>query len=197
MTALFSLSNVAFAHDNWQGPDGMIWKNGTNELCWRNGVWTPATAAPECDGALKPAPKAEAPAPAPVAEAPAPAPAPKPVPAVEKITYQSDALFDFDKAVLKPEAKTKLADLAAKAKEIKLEVVIAIGHTDSVGTDAYNQKLSERRANAVKDYLVSQGIEPSRIYTEGKGESQPVADNKSSAGRAKNRRVEIEVVGAK
>ena len=76
-------------------------------------------------------------------------------------------------------------------------MVIAVGHTDSVGTDKYNNKLSQRRADAVKAYLVSKGIEPNRIYTEGKGEKQPVADNKTSEGRAKNRRVEIEVVGTR
>jgi OOP family OmpA-OmpF porin len=75
--------------------------------------------------------------------------------------------------------------------------VIAIGHTDSIGSNAYNQKLSLRRASAVKAYLVSKGIEANRIYTEGKGETQPVADNRTKEGRAKNRRVEIEVVGTR
>ena len=77
-----------------------------------------------------------------------------------------------------------------------LEVVISVGHTDSVGGDAYNQKLSVRRAEAVKAYLVSKGIEANRVYTEGKGKKQPVADNKTAEGKAKNRRVEIEVVGS-
>ena len=111
------------------------------------------------------------------------------------MTYAADAFFDFDKAVLKPEGKAKLDDLVGKIQGINLEVIIAVGHTDSVGTDAYNQKLSVRRAEAVKAYLVSKGIDKSRVYTEGKGEKQPVADNKTAAGRAKNRRVEIEVVG--
>ena len=99
--------------------------------------------------------------------------------------------------MLKPEGKAKLDDLAGKVKGINLEVVIAVGHTDSVGADAYNQGLSVRRSEAVKAYLVSKGIEKNRVYTEGKGEKQPVADNKTSAGRAKNRRVEIEVVGTR
>jgi OOP family OmpA-OmpF porin len=87
--------------------------------------------------------------------------------------------------------------LVGKVKGINLEVIIAVGHTDSVGADAYNQKLSVKRADAVKAYLVSKGIEKNRVYTEGKGEKQPVADNNTSAGRSKNRRVEIEVVGTR
>ena len=98
---------------------------------------------------------------------------------------------------MKAEGKAKLDDLAGKVKGINLEVIIAVGHTDSVGADAYNQKLSVKRADAVKAYLVSKGIEKNRVYTEGKGEKQPVADNKTSAGRSKNRRVEIEVVGTR
>lgn len=186
--------------DNWRNNHGNLqWKNGDGTLCWRDNFWTPATAAKECDGALKAAAPAPAPAAAPAAApAPAPAPAPKPAPAAaSKVTYAADAFFDFDKSVLKPEGKAKLDDLVGKIKGINLEVIIAVGHTDSVGTDAYNQKLSVRRAEAVKAYLVSKGIEKNRVYTEGKGEKQPVASNKTSEGRAKNRRVEIEVVGTR
>ncbi len=183
--------------DNWKnGTNELVWKNGTNELCWRNGFWTPATAAPGCDGAIVPA--APAPMPAPAAAAPArPAPAPVAPPAATKVTYAADAFFDFDKSVLKPEGKAKLDDLVGKIKDINLEVIIAVGHTDSVGSDSYNQKLSVRRSEAVKAYLVSKGVEQNRVYTEGKGEKQPVADNKTGEGRAKNRRVEIEVVGTR
>ena len=188
--------------DNWKnGSNELVWKNGTNELCWRDAFWTPATAFPGCDGAIvPPAPVAPAPAPAPVVVAPpppAPAPAPAPVTVATKVTYAADAFFDFDKSVLKPEGKAKLDDLVSKIKDINLEVIIAVGHTDSVGSDAYNQKLSVRRSEAVKAYLVSKGIEKNRVYTEGKGEKQPVADNKTAEGRAKNRRVEIEVVGTR
>ena len=198
--------------DNWKSTDGTVWKNGTNELCWRDAYWTPATANQECDGALKPPPPAPAPvaapapapAPAPVAAPPAPAAAPVPAPVVvpaapvsEKVTFAADAFFDFDKSVLKPEAKAKLDDLVSKSSAVALEVIIAVGHTDSVGTDGYNQKLSVSRSEAVKAYLVGKGIEKNRVYTEGKGEKQPVADNKTSEGRAKNRRVEIEVVGTR
>jgi len=189
--------------DNWQNGSGeLVWKNGTNQLCWRDANWTPATAAAGCDGALVVAAPAPAPAPAarpappPPPPAARPAPAPQP-PAATKVTYAADTFFDFDKSVLKPEGKAKLDDLIGKVKGINLEVIIAVGHTDSIGTDAYNQKLSVRRAEAVKAYLVSKGIEKNRVYTEGKGEKQPVADNRTAEGRAKNRRVEIEVVGTR
>ncbi|HEX7887917.1 MAG TPA: OmpA family protein [Ramlibacter sp.] len=190
--------------DNWQNGTGQyVWRNGTNELCWRDANWTPATAAVGCDGALVRAAAVAAPvivAPAPAvrpAPAPAPAPAAPQPPAATKVTYAADAFFDFDKAILKPEGRAKLDDLVSKIQGINLEVIIAVGHTDSVGNDGYNQKLSVKRAEAVKAYLVSKGIEKNRVYTEGKGEKQPVADNKTAEGRAKNRRVEIEVVGTR
>jgi len=200
--AAAALATVAGAQEihNWKSTAGEVWKNSVGQ-CWRDNSWTPATAAPGCDGAIVPPAPAPAPAPAPVAApapAPKPAPAPAPAPAVaSKVTYAADAFFDFDKAVLKPEGKAKLDDLVGKVKGINLEVIIAVGHTDSVGTDAYNQKLSVKRSEAVKAYLVSKGIEKSRVYTEGKGEKQPVADNKTKEGRSKNRRVEIEVVGTR
>ena len=203
--ALATSMSGAFAQsgaDNWvSGQDAkMPWKNGTNELCWRDGSWTPATALADCDGALKPPappPPAPAPTPAPPPVAAPPAPAPAPVATSEKVTFAADAFFDFDKATLKPEGKAKLDDLVSKMGGINLEVIIAVGHTDSVGNDAYNQKLSVKRSEAVKGYLVSKGVEKNRVYTEGKGEKQPVADNKTREGRAKNRRVEIEVIGTR
>jgi len=175
-----------------QGVGGPVWKNASGQ-CWRAGYWTPAMAIEECDPDLMPKRAAPPPPPAkPMAK-----PAAKPKPVAEKVTLAADVLFDFDKAVLKNEGKAKLDDLADKVRAINLEVVIAIGHTDSVGSDAYNQKLSVRRAESVKAYLVSKRIEPNRIYTEGKGEKQPVASNKTKDGRAKNRRVEIEVIGTR
>jgi OOP family OmpA-OmpF porin len=172
-------------------------------LCWRTGYWTPALANCECDRALLPKERCDPPAPRvappppPPAPAPAPAPKPAPKPVTEKVTLAADVFFDFDKAVLKPEGKTKLDELVGKLKAVNLEVIIAIGHTDNIGSKEYNQKLSVRRAEAVKAYLVSKGIEPNRIYTEGKGLTQPIADNRTAEGRAKNRRVEIEVVGTR
>ncbi|MGN6525669.1 MAG: outer membrane protein OmpA [Burkholderiaceae bacterium] len=205
MSTAFAQATTAPARvDNWRNVDGNVWKNGTRELCWRDNFWTPATAVAECDGALKPVvetPPPPPPAPAPVEAPPPPPPAPAPVvapvPSSEKVTYAADAFFDFDKSTLKPEAKEKLDDLVEKTKQINLEVIIAVGHTDSVGKDAYNQKLSVRRAESIKTYLVSKGMEANRVYTEGKGEKQPVASNKTAEGRAKNRRVEIEVVGTR
>ena len=179
-------------------------------LCWRTGYWTPATANCECDAPIvgaacnpppppKPPVASPPPPPPPPPAKPAPTPAPKPAatPVSQKVTFAADAFFDFNKSVLKPEAKAKLDDLVGKLKGISLEVIIAVGHTDAIGSDAYNQKLSVRRAESVKAYLVTKGIEPNRIYTEGKGKKQPVADNKTNEGRAKNRRVEIEVVGTR
>ena len=176
-------------------------------LCWRTGYWTPAMANCECDApivgaacnppAAKPAAKPATPPAKPAATPPAKPAAKPPAVVATKVTFAADAFFDFNKAVLKPEAKAKLDDLTGKLKDISLEVIIAVGHTDAIGGDAYNQKLSVKRAEAVKAYLVSKGIEPNRIYTEGKGKKQPVADNKTAEGRAKNRRVEIEVVGTR
>ena len=174
-------ANGGPAIDNWQNGTGeLVWKNGTNEYCWRNNFWTPATGVQGCDGVPAPA-----------------APAPAPQVAASKVTFAADAFFDFDKYVLKPEGRAKLDDLVSKIKDVNLEVIIAVGHTDWIGTVAYNQKLSVRRAEAVKAYLVSKGIEKNRVYTEGKGKSQPIADNRTAEGRAKNRRVEIEVVGTR
>ncbi|OWQ90832.1 hypothetical protein CDN99_11745 [Roseateles aquatilis] len=200
VAAMATSGAMAQTVDNWRATDGTVWKNGTNELCWRDAFWTPATAAKDCDGALKPVVAPVVPVAEPKVEPPKVAPTPVPVPVKptsEKVTYAADAFFDFDKSTLKPEAKAKLDDLVSKTGGINLEVIIAVGHTDSIGTDAYNQKLSVRRAEAVKDYLVSKGLEKNRVYTEGKGKKQPIADNKTAEGRAKNRRVEIEVVGTR
>jgi OOP family OmpA-OmpF porin len=155
-------------------------------------------------------PKKEAPPPAPAAPAQPAAPATpaapsapaapaKPAPSSVKqaIVIQADALFDFDKSVVRPDGKKRIDEALDKLKGVDVEMVIATGHTDSIGTDAYNQKLSERRAAAVKEYLVSKGIPASKVTTIGKGESQPVATNKTKEGRQKNRRVDIEFKGVK
>ena len=184
---------------------GYVVKSGTG-LCWRDGYWTPAMAIEECDPDLvKKAAPAAAPAPAAAAAAAKPAAA-APKPAAQKVTLAADALFDFNKADLRSEGKAKLDKLAGDIKGIKLEVIIAVGHADRFGTDAYNQKLSEKRAEAVKAYLVSKGVEPNRVYTEGKGEKQPITKADQCKGpKSKkvidclqpDRRVEIEVIGTK
>lgn len=134
----------------------------------------------------------------PMAPAIIPPPAtPPPPPAVqaEKVSFSSDAFFDFDRDVLKPAGKASLATLVNKMSAMNPEVIIAVGHTDSVGSDAYNDGLSVRRARAVKAYMVELGVQDGRVYTDGKGESSPVADNNTAEGRAQNRRVIVEVVG--
>lgn len=180
-------------------------KKGVEDtLCWRSGYWTPAMAIEACDPDLVPKPKpvaAPAPAPAPAAETPAPAPAPK----VQKITLASKALFDFDKAILKPEGKAAIdSEIVAKLPDVqKLELVLVTGHTDRIGTERYNQKLSERRADAVRDYLVSKGVPKDKIETLGMGKTQPlpgvICHQKNFkalvACLAPDRRVEIEVKG--
>lgn len=129
--------------------DFNVVKSGTG-LCWRDGYWTPANAIAECDGDAKGAP------------------------AGAKITLAADTLFAFNKADLKPEGKAALDNVVNQAKALKVEVIVAVGYTDRIGSDAYNLKLSQRRAAAVKTYLVSKGIPADKIYTEGKGKANPV-----------------------
>ena len=184
-----------------------------NRTFW---LWSAAVAfVVGCATQEAPAPApAPAPTPAPAPAAPAaPKPAPeaaKPKPVAEKITFAADVLFDFDSAAIKPEGKAKLDDLTNKMKGMNLEVVIAIGHTDTIGSDAYNQALSVRRAEAVKAYFISRGIEGNRVYTEGKGEKQSVTGSKcKKMGQehksnkklveclAPDRHTEIEVIGTR
>jgi OmpA-OmpF porin, OOP family len=155
------------------GSDSDIVMSGTG-LCWHTSDWTPARAVERCDPVNKPVVAAPAPARAVVAAVvPAPAPAPvKPVP--QKISFSGDALFAFDKSVLKPEGKVMLDGLVSQLEGATYDNIVATGHTDRFGSNAYNQKLSERRANAVKDYLVSKNVQAGRIDAEGKGETQPV-----------------------
>src|SRR6185503_6819023 len=179
---------------------GQVEKNPFG-LCWRTYSWTPEKAIAECDPDLvkKPAPVAAAPAPAPT-PAPTPAPAPvaapivaapalAPAPAPQRrtvnLTLGADATFDSGKADLKPEGRAKLDDVAAKLKQpgVTVESMKVTGHTDSVGSAAFNQSLSERRAAAVKTYPVEQGVDGSKTTTQGRGLKQPVADNKTAAGR--------------
>ena len=172
--------------------------NGTKgmagNLCYRTGYWAPSMATIECDPDLVPK-----------APPPPPPPAPAPAPQVQKITLASKALFDFDKYNLKPEGKAAIdSEILSKLAQVqKLELVLVTGHTDRIGTQQYNQKLSERRADAVRDYLVSKGVPKDKIETLGMGKTQPipgvVCNMKMSkeliACLAPNRRVEVEVKG--
>lgn len=178
---------------------GEVATSGTG-LCWRTGFWTPAAAAKDpagckCDKDLIPKEICE----------PKAAAAPGVKPMGEKITVAADALFDFNKSTLRPEGKAKIDEVVAKSGKLNLEVVIVVGHTDRIGSKEFNQKLSERRAAAVKDYMVSKGIPANRVYTEGKGLTQPVTKPDqcpNKLGRAKlitclqpDRRADIEMIG--
>ena len=152
--------------------------------------------------APKPAPPPPPPPPPPPAPKPKPAPPPpppaKPKPAptprpVERTIILDDVLFDFDKSNIKPDAARILDRLVAFMSENKDKKAALAGHTDSIGTEAYNQRLSERRVNSVKDYVVKKGVDDGRISGQGFGETKPIADNRTAEGRAKNRRVEIKV----
>lgn len=109
------------------------------------------------------------------------------------VTFDSGLLFDFDAAVVKPAARENLQNLARSLDKYEGTQLLIAGHTDSVGTDSYNQQLSERRARAAADYLISQGVAASRLRTVGMGEGEPVVSNDTDAGRAANRRVEVAI----
>ena len=220
-------ANSAYLLSATGAPDNHVVRSGrygTNNascnLCWRTGFWTPAMAIAECDPdlvkrAVAPVPVAPAApvappaATAPVAPAPAPvapaAPVAPPAPTVQKITLASKALFDFDKAILKPEGQAVLdREIVSRIKEVqKLELVLVTGHTDRLGSQQYNQKLSERRAAAVAAFLSSRGVAKDKIETLGMGKTQPVpgvvCDQKNRkaliACLQPHRRVEVEVKG--
>ena len=183
-------------------------------LCWRAGSdWTPDKAAAPCDAvpraAVAPVPVVQAeptPAPAPLAAA---APAPEPV-VIEKITLSTDVLFGFNKAELTPAGQQKLDDLAKQAQGANVERVALTGHADRIGSEEYNQELSEQRAQAVADYLKSKGVDSSRLQVEGRGKSEPITGNECSKLGAENnknqkliaclqpdRRVDAELLGSR
>ena len=181
---------------------GSVVKNTYNQ-CWRTSQWTPAMATMECDPDLVPKPVVRAappPPPPPVVAAPAPRPAPVvvAVPVVQKINLSGDTHFDFGKAELSPKGVADLeADFKGKLKGLNIESVTITGYTDSVGPANFNQELSLRRAEAVKAFAIKRGIDGSKIQTAGRGESNPVGDNKTAEGRAANRRVDVEIKGTR
>lgn len=190
VVAGLGLSGQTFAHE---GPTvneayvgdskGHVVTDGAGD-CLRTTAWSKDKMIVGCGAE---------PAPEPVAEA-APAPAPKVV--TERVTLSAAALFDVNKDVIKPAGMAELDAFAARLQSLdSVQSVNIVGHTDSTGADAYNQNLSMRRANAVKNYLLDKGIDPSIITTSGMGESQPVADNATTEGRAQNRRVEVSFTG--
>lgn len=193
-----------------QDSSGKVVMSGSG-ACWHTSDWTPAKAViVGCDGVLAkatpippppPGAQSQLPAPPTIEEPPLALVPPEPVkasrPAVEKITLDTDTYFDFDKATLKPDGQRRLDVIAARLKQMQLEVMVAVGHTDATGPAEYNESLSRRRAEAVKIYFESCGFSADRIHIDGKGESQPIASNATRDGRAKNRRVEVEVVGTR
>lgn len=179
-------------------PDSAIVMSGYG-LCWHTSAWNTSQNSEICDPSMKPV--AVAPQ-APVVVAALPAA--KPVP--QKISFSGDALFAFDKAELKPEGKVMLDDLASQLNGASYDNIIATGHTDRFGSTQYNQKLSERRAETVKNYLVGKNVQAAQIDAAGKGETQPVtlADACQGAKTAKvvaclqpDRRVDVEMIGTK
>jgi OOP family OmpA-OmpF porin len=178
--------------------------------CWRVGDWSPAMAASPChavptaQAAPVPVVKSEPPAPAPAPAALAPVQAPPPV--IQRITLNTDVLFQFGKAELRPGAGEKLDELAQTMQGAEVDRIVAVGHADRIASEDYNKELSERRAEAVKQYLVQKGVDPQRVQAEGRGEAEPVTQcGKMGPERSSNqkliaclqpdRRVEIEVLG--
>jgi OOP family OmpA-OmpF porin len=200
-SAAMALAGAAFAGvtPNLTDSQGAPVRDGSGNCVQSSGIEHPDCMPKKEAPAPKPSDPSKPGSPAAPASPTAPAPGAKPAPSSvrQAVVIQADALFDFDKSVVRPDGKKNIDDALAKLKGVDLEMVIATGHTDSVGTDAYNQKLSERRAAAVKEYLVSKGIASAKVTTIGKGESQPVATNKTAEGRQKNRRVDIEFKGVK
>src|SRR5581483_10683310 len=204
LAALAALASPALAqtvgNDGYARDASTVVVKNPFGLCWRSGQWAETKAIADCDPDYVPkaAPRVEAPA-RPVA--PAAAPIAEPAPPIraklQSITLGADASFDTGKADLKSDGQAKLDQLVAKLKDVNFDAITITGHTDSVGGDAANQKLSLRRANAVKQYLASHGVDATKIKTAGRGKTSPVADNKTAQGRARNRRVEVVITGTR
>jgi OOP family OmpA-OmpF porin len=203
LSGVASAAHPAYVTDSqnqvWTTPYG---------LCWRTTGWSPETATEPCDAR----PRAEAPPPPIAAAPPAPAPEPAqlappapPAPIIEKVSLDSDVLFEFDKATLRPEGRQKLDELAERIKDAQVESILAVGHADRIGPEQYNEKLSAARAESVKEYIAQKGISPERVRTEGRGENEPVTGNQCKGERGSklisclqpDRRVDVEVRGTR
>jgi OOP family OmpA-OmpF porin len=173
----------------WQNQGDDMVRNGSG-TCVRTGNWTPELATAKCDPDLMPKTAAAPADPVPEARVAA-----APMPVTEKVAMEADALFDTDKSDIKLKGKEALDEVVRKLDlaGAELGLIVSTGHTDSTGRVEYNEDLSLRRAEAVKAYLISKGVDSNHIKTAGAGESQPFADNATAEGRAENRRVEIVV----
>jgi OmpA-OmpF porin, OOP family len=186
----------------WKDSSGQPIRSGFGE-CVRAGYFAPSMATEQCDPSLAPKKAVAVPAPSQPAAVAAPTVEPKAaslpvvVPTPQSVTYKADSFFDFDKTSLKPEGTAGLLQMLEQAKGSNIEEIRVEGHTDAIGSEGYNLKLSIRRAEAVKAFLVKQGVPANIVKTEGFGETQPVADNATSKGRAQNRRVMVELIGSK
>ncbi len=200
VVAIPLLGQSALAHQGGKASEGYVGDGRSGHLvtnsagqCLHTSSWSRELAVEECDAGMTPKKVAAEPEPKP---APVVAkPEPKPQPVIEKVSLKAGALFDVGKADLKPAGKSELDAMVSKIRDgnTQIEQITVTGHTDSVGARDYNRKLSELRAEAVKDYLVSRGLSGDRIVTKGAGDAQPAASNKTAAGRAQNRRVDIDI----
>jgi OOP family OmpA-OmpF porin len=179
----------------WKDSSGRAVRDGSGQ-CVRAGFFTPELASPDCEVSLV-ARSASAGAASPASPLPAGQAIPQVIPTPQKVNYKADSFFDFDQSLLNSAGQRALRDLVANSKGVSLEQILVEGHTDSIGPRDYNQKLSEKRAQAVKNFLVTEGLPANKIRAEGQGELQPVATNTTKEGRAQNRRVTIEVIGSK
>jgi OOP family OmpA-OmpF porin len=185
------------AEGYWYDGSGQPIRSGFGE-CVRSGYFAPNMAAEQCDPSLAPKKAVVAPAPSgSSAIEPKAASLPVVVPTPQTVTYKADSFFDFDRTGLRPEGAAALLQMLEQAKGTNIEEIRVEGHTDAVGSEGYNLKLSVRRAEAVKEFLVQQGVPANAIKTEGFGETQPVANNATREGRAQNRRVTVELIGSK
>jgi OmpA-OmpF porin, OOP family len=213
-TAVAAAFSPALAADKpWGGRPGYVVDTqnvpvtSASGQCWKTTDWTPVLAVEPCDPA--PLRLVTAPKPKPVVQAAPPPPPPPPAPkiVVRSIDLSADTLFGFDEASLQPEGKSMLNDLARELRAVRYDTVVVVGHADRIGPPQYNQKLSERRAQAVKEFLATEAqVPPERISVDSKGSAEPVTRPEDCKGQrgdaaieclAPDRRVQVQVNGTK